>query len=228
MASVSNWQERPVLGSDDSELGRVSAVLFHPAEPRVIGLQVDPPAFAYVVARQPRFVLLSDVRVDGQSFRLAQPKLPSDTVGERALQASWHDTVVWRGMPVRSAEGEHVGAVADVIFDAGTGAVTALRISTGVVGDAALGRLEVAGDLVRGFDGDAVVVLSGYSRIDAAGGAAKAAAAGVAAAKVHGERAAIRGLKAAGYAAGRVGRSFESGLGKRALDKLKSLMEDDE
>lgn len=228
MPTARDWEGRTVLGSDGTTLGVVSSVLFHLSEPRVVGIEVRPPAFAYVIARRPRYVPFEDVRLEGGDLRIAARKLPSDASGEKRMGASWEQTVIWRGMAVASADGERVGIVFDVAFDETTGAVTGLSISTGALGDAAVGRLEVAGEHVRGFNGDSVVVSPGYARIPASGGVARRAAAGAAAVKVHGGRAAVTGLRAAGYAAGRIGRSFERGYGKKAIDKLKSLMGDDE
>ena len=221
---------RRVFGAGDRPLGRVSAVLFHPSESRVVGIEVQPAALFYVFSRRPRFVRLEDVEIVGtDAVRLTISRLPSDVTGERALGYSWQDTVVWRGMPVRSSEGDAVGAVHDAVFASGDGSVTKLVISTGAMGDATLGRLEVSGDLVRGFDGEFVTVLPGYNEIRATGGAAKTAAAGAAMAKVQGERLASSALKAGATAAAAVGRSFRSGAGRKALDAMKSWMgeEDD-
>lgn len=228
MARVGAWEGAPVVGIDDAALGTVSAVLFHLSEPRVVGLQVTPPAIGGLVARQMRYVVLGLVTPETAALRLSLKSLPTDTAGERIMQSSWEDTVVWHRMPVHSADGTLIGVAADITFDAASGAVTSLTISTGAVGDVAVGRFEVAGDDVRGFDGESVVVLPAYADLVATGGAARQVAAGVASAKHHGGRAAIKGLRAAGFAAGRVGRSFESGYGKKALDKLKSLMDDEE
>lgn len=228
MARLSAWEDAAVTGRDGRALGTVSAVLFHITEPRVVGVQVTPPPVAGIVARQVRYAVLGLVTIQGETLRLSVASLPSDVAGERIMQASWDDTVIWHGMPVRTAEGTPVGVVADAVFDPSTGVVSSLAISSGAVGDAAIGRFEVAGDEVRGFDGEAVVVSPAYADLNASGGAARAAAAGAAAVAVHGSRAALKGLKAAGRAAGRVGRSFESGYGRKALDRLKSFMDDDE
>jgi sporulation protein YlmC with PRC-barrel domain len=218
-----------VLGADGRPLGRVSAVLFHAAEPRVVGVQIARSPVLGVIDRRDRYALLADLEpCEDDGLRLPYPRLPKDDAGEQTLGFSWSDSVVWRGMPVRSALGEPVGVVHDVLFDAQSGAVTTMRVSTGVVGDAALGRLEVPGELVRGFDSDAVIVLPGYNEINAAGGAARAVAAGVANVKVRGGQVADGALQVGVAAAGALGRSMRSGLGRKALDKLKALMDDEE
>jgi sporulation protein YlmC with PRC-barrel domain len=226
---MSSIVSRRVFGSDGRALGRVSAVLFAPSEPRVVGVEVIPDRIWYVISRRPRFSLLADVTLVGtDAARLTTPRLPADATGERALGCSWHDTVVWQGMPVVSAEGVGIGIVHDIAFSAESATITRLAVSTGALGDAALGRLEVDGAFVQGFDGERVIVLPGYDAIGATGGAAKHAAAGVAMAKVHGERAASSALKAGASAAAAIGRSFRRGAGRKAVDKLKSLLDDGE
>ena len=172
---------------------------------------------------------LGDLSVEGKDVvRISMEKLPKDSAGERVLGYSWHDTVIWRNMPVRSEEGEPVGIVHDVTFDAESGAVHQMTISTGALGDVALGRLEVRGELVRGFDGEFVTVLPGYNEIRAEGGAAKAAAAGAAVIKSRASQVGDGALQVGVAAAGALGRSLRKGAGRKALDKLKSFMNDEE
>jgi sporulation protein YlmC with PRC-barrel domain len=130
-------------------------------------------------------------------------------------------------MPVRSAAGDEGGTVHDVEFDPTTGGLTLLRVSTGAVGDAAVGRLEVPAELVRGFDGDAVIVLPEYAEIESTGGAAKAVASGVAAVKVRGGQVAEGALEVGVAASKALGRSIRGGMLRKALEKAKSLMDED-
>lgn len=228
MARLLAYDRVAVLSRDGAELGLVGAVLFHPHEPRVVGFEIDRPAALGLLKRPPRYVPLDALAVSGEALVLDAKKLPTGERAEWAPGAGWETTVIWRGMPVRSAAGEPVGAVHDAVFDATTGRVTLLRISTGVVGDVALGRMEVPGDLVQGFDGGAVRVLPGYAAIPADGGAARHVAAGVAAVKEQGARAADGALKAGVSAARVLGRSMRSPAARKAADKFKSLMGDDE
>lgn len=229
MPRVSAVVGRRVFGSDDRSIGRVTGVLFHPEEPRAVGLQIQPHPLWLVISRRPRFALIEEAELVGEeSVRLPGKGLPADAAGEKALGVSWHDTVVWQGMPVVSASGVAVGAVIDAVITRETRVVKKLFVSTGVFGDTALGRLEVDGEFVRGFDGEHVVVLPGYNEIRATGGAAKKAAAGTARVKVHGERLAQSALKTSAAAAAMVGRSFRSGAGRKVVDKMKSLMDDGE
>lgn len=228
MPHIRSYEGQSVLGADGRVLGRVSAVLFHSSETRVVGVQVDPGAVLGVVDRPPRFVLLKDLaETEAAALQLPVTALPKNAAGERVLGFSWDDSVIWRGMPVRSVDGTAVGIVHDVEFDAGDGSVSCVRISTGAVGDVALGRLEVPGDLARGFEDGSVVVLPGYGEIRADGGAAKVVASGVTAVKTRGGQVADGALQVGVAAAGALGRSMRSGLARKALDKMKSLMDDE-
>lgn len=229
MPSISAYERRVIVGRSGRQLGRVAAVLFHPTEPRVVGLQVDKGAVLGVIDQRPRYVRLSDVQpAADESLAIEADVLPKDAEGQRALGFSWEETVVWHGMPVSSVEGDQVGIVHDAEFDGGSGALAMLRVSTGAVGDLAVGRLEVPAALVRGFGGESVVVEAGYADLSATGGAAKAAASGVTALKERSEQVADGMMQVGVAAAGALGRSFRSGMGRKALDKMKSMMNDEE
>lgn len=229
MARVSSYNGRPVLGADGRELGRVAAVLFHAADPRVVGVQIDPGAVLGVIDRRPAFAVLADLGIsdDGTAFTLDDMRLPKDSAGERVLGFSWDDSVIWHRMPVRSAEGAEIGWVRDVEFDPISGEVTTLHITAGPVSDVAVGRMQVPGELVQGFDGDGVVVLPGYAEIPTTGGAAKAMAAGVAVVKTRGGAVAEGALEVGVAASRALGRSIRSGMVRKAIDKAKTLMDED-
>ncbi|MBN2247098.1 MAG: PRC-barrel domain-containing protein [Coriobacteriia bacterium] len=229
MPSITMYERRAIVGQNGRQLGRVSAVLFHPSEPRVVGVQVDRGAILGVIDQRPRYVPLDDLRIAGdEALAIEKDALPKDNEGERALGYSWDESVIWHGMPVSSTTGEQVGTVNDAEFDASTGEITVLRVSTGAVGDLAVGRLEVPRAIVRGFVRDAVVVEAGYAELTATGGAAKAAASGVTALKERSGQVADGMMQVGVAAAGALGRSLKSGVGRKAIDKMKSLMDDEE
>lgn len=229
MPSLSGYERLSVVSGSGRHLGRVSAVLFHPREPKVVGLQVDRGSIMGVIDQRPRYLRFDDVHeVDEAAIAIEGDSLPADTAGERALGFSWEETVIWHGMPVRTPDGDEIGTVHDVVFDGDSGVIEEVRVSTGAVGDMAVGRLEVPAHLVRGFDGESVVVEAGYAELQATGGAAKVAASGVTALKERSGQV-VDGMLEVGVAASRaVGRSFKSGMGRRAIDKMKALMDDEE
>ncbi len=228
MPRVSAVEGAIIISSRGKLLGTVSEVLFHPSEPRAIGVSVTRPRMASVIARPPAYVPLAQLARCDDGYALDAKALPSEANSERLLGYSWDVTVQWSGMPVRSAKGGAVGVVDDVTFGLGDGSVSMMRVSTGILGDVAVGRLEVPGELVEGFDGGAVIVSAGYSALEASGGAAKVAAKSAAMAKDAGAKVAKQAYDAGMSAAIAVGKSFKSGTGRRMLDKFKEMTRDDD
>lgn len=229
MPSITAYERQAVFSGRGRQLGRVSAVLFHPTEARVVGFQIDRGAVLGVIDRRPRYLRFGAVRLAGdETLVIEAHALPRDADGERVLGFSWEETVIWRGMPVSSARGKPVGTVHDADFDATSGELTALRVSTGAVGDLAVGRLEVPAATVHGFTGETVVVKVEPAEIMANGGAAKVAAGGVTVLKQRTGQVAGGMMEVGVAAAGALGRSLKSGVGRKALDKMKSLMNDEE
>jgi len=225
---VSAVEGATIVSSRGKLLGTVSEVLFHPSEPRAIGVSVTRPRMANVIARAPMYVPLTQLTPNDDGFALDAKSLPSESDGARVLGYSWDVTVQWSGMPVRSADGGAVGAVDDVTFALKDGSLSMMRVSTGILGDVAVGRLEVPGELVEGFDGGAVIISARYADLQSSGGAAKAAAKGAAVAKDAGAKVAKQAYDAGMSAAIAVGKSFKSGTGRRMLDKFKEMTRDDD
>ncbi len=217
-----------VRSASGAHLGTVSGVLFHPVEPRVVGLAVLRPRLMVVVARPPVYIALSSVTFEERSVVLGAKKLPSSAEGAKTIGASWDDTVLWEKMPVLSTGGTAVGAVGDATFDAATGALRTLNVSTGIMGDLAVGRLDIPGELVERFDGNAVLVRPDYADLHPTGGAAKAAAKTTSAAKEAGARVAKQAYDTGMSAAIAVGKSFKSGTGRRMLDKFREMTRDED
>lgn len=228
MPRLSELQDVEVVNVKGKPMGLVTDVLFHPGQPRAIAVVVRRPRIGGLVARADAYIPLGILRVEGGKLHLDSKGLPAEKDGIQMLGYSWDVTVHWAGMPVRSADGEQVGAVSDVTFALEDGAVTSMRVSTGVLGDVAVGRLEVPGNLVQGFSGDAVIVSAGYSDLAASGGVAKAAAKGAGIAKDVGGRVAKQAYDAGMSAAVAVGKSFKSGTGRRMLDKFKEMTREEE
>jgi len=227
MLSISELHGVDVRSPKRAVLGRVTGVLFHPTQPRVVGLEVRPPRLAGVVRRRIRYVPLSSVAVRDGALALESRSLPSDAAGQRSLGYSWDGTVRWRGMPVRDSDGAAAGVVADATFDS-HGALDSLRVSTGIAGDVAVGKLTVPAGDVQGFDGVAVVITARARDLASDGGAAKAAAKAAAVAKERGGVAAKAASDATVRAAGAIGRSIHSGKARRVLDGLRRAMKVDD
>ncbi len=223
MLSISELRGVEVRSPTRAVLGRVTGVLFHPSEPRVVGLEVTPPRLAGVVARRVRYVPLSSVAVREGALATGERSLPSNAAGQRVLGYSWDDTVHWRGMPVRDSDGAAAGVVADATFDI-QGVLDSLRVSTGIAGDVAVGKLTVPATDVEGFDGAAVVITARSRDLASDGGVAKAAAKATAVAKERGGVAAQAASDATVRAAGAIGRSIHGGKARRVLDGVRNAM----
>lgn len=226
MIRVSDIEGAVLIGASEANLGTVERVLFHPGEPRAVSLMVKPNPALYVVALPSAYLPFAEARIEGRVVRWHGSKLPSRSRTEHAVGLDMDTTVIWRGMPVVSATGRPTGTLGDALLDE-TGSVEALSISTGGVGDVAYGRLDVPGELVRGFDGRAVVVEAEPEDLEASGGVAKQAAAAVAAVKSRTDKAAGAtgdAVVGASYIAGRAIRSAsKSAPASKARSALKGL-----
>ncbi len=229
MARITELLGRPVLGSNGKRRGKIIDVLFHPEEARAVGYVVKPRNILYLLERRPRYVAISAVDFDDEGNAvLSSVRIPSGRAGQKATETLWEESSYWRGIAVRSEDGDRVGAVQDVVISLKTGAVRGLRVSTGVVGDVAVGRLEVPAEYIVGPRGDAVVLRAGYDELEATGGLAAASAKGAAVMKVRGERAAKQACDSGVSAAVKVGRSFKSGTGRKMMDTLKKWTADED
>ncbi len=201
--------------------GEVTHVLFHPREPRAVGLQVQPPAFAYVIARKPRFLPLSEVRLGAQRVTLLSARPQWGRAAEKEQGFAWDDSVIWRLMPVFTEDGRHLGLVKDVGVSSADGGVESLVLTGGAAADIAVGRQTIPGDLVVGFDPERTVVLvAGEAAAqELPGGVAAVAGRGAAVAKAAAGAAAKTALAGAGAAARAAARS---GVGKTVRKKTSS------
>ncbi|MCE5203941.1 MAG: PRC-barrel domain-containing protein [Coriobacteriales bacterium] len=226
MPRVSRVIGREVVSSRGQVLGRVSEVLFAASEPVAIGLAVERPRVAGVVGVAPRYIPLTSVSFDEGKVLLDAAKAPSLAASEKTIGMAWDATVQWRGMPVVGSDGERVGTIVDIEFERPGGRVLSLVLSSGMIADAAIGRMTVPGQVITGYRDDAVRITTTYGELTASGGAAKSLAAGVAVAKEHGGKVAKQAYDTGMSAAISVGRSFKRGKAKRAVDGLRKIVSD--
>ena len=218
MARISSLDYQPLIGPKGKSLGRVSHVLFHPREPRVVGLEVKPRPLLYVIERRPRYISLDQVELAGDRLSVRGPRPKMGAAAEKALGFSWEETVIWHYMPVITADDVELGFVRDVDFDFADGAVKSIVLSDGLTTDVAVGTAAIEADQVEGFDGSCVRVKPAVAEQATSGGVATSAGMGAAVAKVAAEQVARTAVKGAVKAA-RIAKSARSGeLGKRASD----------
>lgn len=243
MLSIRQLDRTKVLGEPNKKtgvrrmVGTVGYVLFHPTELRVMGFAVGRSDLALVIERKDRYVALDRVTlVDGEL--LTHGKAVWDAPAAKRLGIDWDATVAWAGMPARTESGVALGIVRDAVFAENTGVLNALGLSEGMTRDAAVGVRNLPARMVRGFDGEVVVVADEAVQVLVDGGAAAAAGKAAAVAKVKVDVAADAATEkfdevavAAGEAAGkavayakvRVKAAAKTEHGKKAMGWLKAL-----
>ena len=219
-------------------VGWVKHVLVASDGLHVVGVQVDRPDLALVIERSARFLALDRCRITSSKVIVRDERDAWDGRAAKRLGIDWDTTVIWRDMPVRTESGEYLGRLADAAFDAETGVIGAVRLSGGAVADSAIGVRDVESGLVRGFDGESIVVADTAVEIDLSGGVADRAGKTAAAATVMaGEVASVardgavelaaktaktaKTAAAYGRSAARVAASSETG--KKAIGWLKAI-----
>ncbi len=217
---LTDLHELPVIDARGASLGKVSRALFHPSEPVLVGFEIRMRPWAYVLERQRRYVPVSAVTMSAAQLTLAEGAR-LEHIGGRRAGIDWEQTVIWRGMPVRTASGTMLGDVKEAELDAG-GRVTRLVLGRGTTSDAAVGVREVAGESIVGFSNGAVRLDDAVATPEFSGGIAASAGKTAAVVKVTAERAA-KGAVSATTLAARAAR--DSSVGKRAALSWKGFAE---
>jgi uncharacterized protein YrrD len=222
-------------------VGWVKHVLVASDGLHVVGLQVTRPDVALMIEQSDRFLALDRCRVTSSKVVVTDDKDAWGGRAARRLGIDWDTTVIWRDMPVSTESGESLGRLADAAFDPDSGAIGAVRLSGGAVADSAIGVRDLESGLVRGFDGQAIIVSDSAIEVDLSGGVADSAGKTAAAATVvAGEVAsaardgavelaasAAKGAKTAaayGKSAARVAAKSETG--KKAIGWLKAIRDE--
>jgi uncharacterized protein YrrD len=226
MATTSSIEGSPVVGEAQANLGRVEHVLFHPSEPRVVGLMLAPPPVGGMVKKPSTYVGLGGFAFEDGRVVLPSKKLPSKSKAEAALGADPELTVIWTGQPVAGPDGEEIGRIRNVRFSRSSGEVLELEVTAGMTADVAHGDLAVPGELVLGFERSAVRVSKTFSELEVSGGFAKTAATGAAVLTVKTEKARKKVAETTSAAvtdvAGKTGQAIRSVKEGSVPDKARS------
>ncbi len=220
---------RRVVNEKGKSLGKVSHVLFHPERSEVVGFAIEPPRILYVYDRNERYLALDRTRtVDGQL--LVEGSAAWGKQAAKRLGISWDDSVIWMGMPARTAGGVKLGTVRDALYDPKSGVLEAVGLTGGVTTDMALGVRDLPARLVVGFNGDQIVIADEAVEVDTTGGAAAAAGKGAAIATAKaadaGKKAAEAAAVAAAYGSAAVKVAAKSETGKKVGGWLKALKDE--
>lgn len=227
MPAITAVQGLAIVDPSGRRLGVVDHVLFHPEEPRAVGLEVVPMPILLFISRKPCYLPLTPemLAACGELGRIVWPgkRLPTSAAADKLLGYPFDTTVIWRGMEVRLEDGRRAGYVTDAVFSRKSGRVLRLLLSEGSLADFAVGRTEVPGDLIVGFDGEAVVVRAEFVELESSGGIAGASGKGVAYTRHGAERAADAVLAAGVVGLGAVARSVRSGYGRKAMRAIRKV-----
>jgi len=213
-----------VFTTKGRQIGRVNDVLFAPDSKRVVGFVIARPRLFFLFDLRDRYLALDRVEFkEDRELLVTDPNGAWDGAAAKRLGFSWDDTVIWVGMPVRTEGRLKMGSVRDGIFDGRTGELAHIGLTGGLTTDAAIGVRDMPASLVKGFDGEAVVLLDDAGNIAPTGGAAAAAGRGAVVAKKTAVQAASTAAlygKAAAKVAG------QTKAGKKAMGWLKAMKDE--
>lgn len=147
------WVERPRKSDPDAtkKVGRIRAFVFHPKEPRCVGLLIKRPDVALMFHRKPLFVAFNGFHIQDGDIVLNSDPTAKDKGACKALGIDLDECVVWVGLPAITQDGANLGYVDDVAFDAETGRVLRITLTQGATAKALLGQRMLTPDQICGF-----------------------------------------------------------------------------
>jgi sporulation protein YlmC with PRC-barrel domain len=141
--SLSELRGQPVCDGRGKQLGTVDEVLFHPQQMRAVGVSVRPMPGAFSLIQ-------AALRKGGARRKYASLNLQCMRNPPQGDPENWDRCVVFRGMPLVTAAGVHVGRVHDATLDTANGALLTVDVTSGAATDVTLGKRTLpASDLLR-------------------------------------------------------------------------------
>lgn len=176
--------------------GRVRATVFHPNEPRVVGLVIKRPDALLMVKRKERFAAIDRIEPVEGGISVIDAVDSWDTEACKRLGVDYDACIIWEYMPVRTESGQEIGLVSNVVYSGDDYTIEHIDISTNSANRVLLGSSLIPREQIVGYRDGAIIVKDTEADVEETGGAA--AAAGVAWAKT--KHAASQGTKKAGEA----------------------------
>ena len=177
-------------------IGKVLRAVFYPDDLRLAGFIVKRPDLLFMFKRSDRFFAWDSARlVDGRLVVYDEPGSWDKQACQR-LGLDWESALILQGLPVIDQQGQQIGRIDAVTYDADSGTTHELLLSSSLGSKALVGQLRVsAGDLLL-KDGSTLQLKPGVELPDYEGGLAAKA----------GEQAAVVGsfVKSKTEAAGQV------------------------
>lgn len=176
--------------------GRVRATVFHPNEPRVVGLVIKRPDALLMVKRKERFAAIDRIEPVEGGISVIDAADSWDAEACKRMGVDYDACIIWEYMPVRTESGQEIGLVSNVVYSGDDYTIEHIDISTNSANRVLLGSSLIPREQIVGYRDGAIIVKDAEADVEETGGAA--AAAGVAWAKT--KHAASQGTKKAGEA----------------------------
>lgn len=142
-----------VFSSQDKaeKVGKVSDIVFHPSQKKVVGIVVRRPDIAMMFKRADLFVGIHAFDVLDDCVILKNVANPFDKSACKQLGVNWDDCIYWIGFPLMSKDEKSIGTVGRVNFIPENGEVVSVEANEGSLSRALLGVKEIPAEFILGF-----------------------------------------------------------------------------
>lgn len=142
-----------VFSSQDKaeKVGKVSDIVFHPSQKKVVGIVVRRPDIAMMFKRADLFVGIHAFDILDDCVILKNVANPFDKSACKQLGVNWDDCIYWIGFPLMSKDEKSIGTVGRVNFIPENGEVVSLEANEGSLSRALLGVKEIPAEFILGF-----------------------------------------------------------------------------
>ena len=142
-----------VFSSQDKaeKVGKVSDIVFHPSQKKVVGIVVRRPDIAMMFKRADLFVGIHAFDILDDCVILKNVANPFDKSACKQLGVNWDDCIYWIGFPLMSKDEKSIGTVGRVNFIPENGEVVSLEANEGTLSRALLGVKEIPAEFILGF-----------------------------------------------------------------------------
>ena len=142
-----------VFSSQDKaeKVGKVSDIVFHPSQKKVVGIVVRRPDIAMMFKRADLFVGIHALDILDDCVIIKNVANPFDKSACKQLGVNWDDCIYWIGFPLMSKDEKSIGTVGRVNFIPENGEVVSLEANEGTLSRALLGVKEIPAEFILGF-----------------------------------------------------------------------------
>lgn len=142
-----------VFSSQDKaeKVGKVSDIVFHPSQKKVVGIVVRRPDIAMMFKRADLFVGIHAFDILDDCVILKNVANPFDKSACKQLGVNWDDCIYWIGFPLMSKDEKSIGTVGRVNFIPENGEVVSVEANEGSLSRALLGVKEIPAEFILGF-----------------------------------------------------------------------------